>query len=81
MNRKRLERFLEFLIIGVAMGTVEDVIAVGLATNQPITFEVVAIIFIVAVPFAAFSELVIDHEEVQFPEKIARKLGKSQEPV
>lgn len=61
MNRKkRLERFIEFLLVGVIMGVVEDLIAVRLATGEPITLKVIGVVFLVAIPFAAFSELIVD---------------------
>lgn len=66
MNRKRLNRFLEFLIIGVVMGVTEDLIAVKLTTGAEITLNVIFIILLVAVPFAAFSELVVDRTDFQF---------------
>lgn len=63
MKRVHLERFLEFLVIGVVMGVAEDLIAVKLATGASIGFEVVVIVFAVALPFAAFSELVVDRKD------------------
>lgn len=70
MDYGRIERFTEFLVIGVMLGTVEDVLAVRLATGQPITLQTVGIIVGVAIPFAAFSELVVDHPNtriIQYP--------------
>lgn len=60
INIKRLEIFLEFLIFGVAMGLVEDLVALKLATGEPITWRVVWIVTLVAIPFAAIGELVVD---------------------
>lgn len=57
---KRVERFIEFLVIGVAMGVIEDLLAVKLATGEPLTLKVIGIVVLVTVPFAAFSELVVD---------------------
>jgi len=59
-RRKRIERFVEFLLVGVAMGVIEDVLAVKLATGEPITLEVIGVVFMVALPFAVFSELIVD---------------------
>lgn len=64
INRKRVEIFLEFLIFGVAMGIVEDVIALRLATSEPITWKVVGIVTLVAIPFAAIGELVVDRMKI-----------------
>ncbi len=60
MNKKKLEIFLEFLIFGVIMGIVEDMIAVTLVTGEPITLNIVIIITLVAIPFAAVGELIVD---------------------
>jgi hypothetical protein len=59
--KKRIHiRFVEFFIIGVAMGVIEDIIAIKLSTDATITFETIVIAALVALPFAAFSELVVD---------------------
>lgn len=60
-KRQRLIRFLEFLIIGIVMGLIEDLLAVSLATDATIDSRVILIVLAVAVPFAALSELVVDH--------------------
>jgi len=67
MNHNRLEIFLEFLIFGIVMGVVEDLIAVTLITGQPITWRAIFIITLVAIPFAALGELIIDR--IEFPRK------------
>lgn len=63
MKHEYLERFLEFLVIGVAMGVVEDLIALKLATGASIDLKIVGIVLVVAVPFAALSELVVDRKD------------------
>ena len=57
----RLGRILEFFIIGVAMGIVEDIIAVTISTGAPITWKVILVVTLVAIPFAIISELVVYH--------------------
>jgi len=64
MNIKRLEVFLEFLIFGVVMGIVEDLIAVALSTGQVITWRVLFIVALVAIPFAAIGELIVDRTDI-----------------
>lgn len=64
MNYKRLEIFLEFLIFGVVMGIVEDLIAVTLTTGEPITWRMIFIITLVAIPFAAIGELIVDRADL-----------------
>lgn len=66
MNKKHVERFIEFLLVGVAMGVVEDLLAVKLSTGVMIDAKVLIIVTLVAIPFAAFSELIVDKEDFKF---------------
>lgn len=59
--RKKTLRLIEFLIIGVLFGLIEDLIAVRAASDAPINFQTVGIVLLVALPFAVISELVVDH--------------------
>jgi len=59
--RKRTLRIVEFLIIGVLFGLVEDLIAVKSVSDVSIDFRVVITILAVAIPFAIISELIVDH--------------------
>lgn len=56
-------RFLEFLIVGLVLGVIEDLIAISLATEKVIDFRVFWIALLVAFPFAIFSELIVDHDK------------------
>lgn len=58
-----LNRFLEFLIVGVIFGVIEDVIAISLATDHAIDSKVIMITLLAAIPFAIISEIVVDHEK------------------
>lgn len=58
--------FSQFLILGVGLGIVEDVIAVYWATATPITWKIVLLIVLVAIPFAALGELVVDKIDIPF---------------
>jgi len=60
-NRRLWLRILEFLVIGVVFGVIEDLIAINLASGVETFWDTVAVAFWVAVPFAVFSELVVDH--------------------
>ncbi len=60
MNKKVVERFLEFFIIGLLMGIAEDAIAVVATTGAHVSWKMIGIIALVALPFAAFSELIVD---------------------
>lgn len=56
----RLEIFAKFFIFGFAMGLTEDLLAVSLSTGHPITWHIVGICALVALPFAIFGEFVVD---------------------
>lgn len=74
MNWKRVEVFLEFLIFGVLIGVIEDLIAVRVVANEPITLEVVKVVVLIAVPFAFLGEIVIDRIDfVEIVKRIFRK--------
>lgn len=74
-KRDRMERFTEFLLVGVVLGVIEDTIAVMLVTGESFNLEMLGIIVMVTVPFAAFSELIVDSDEYRIAEKIAEKLS------
>ena len=62
MSRRRtIIRFLEFFVIGVCFGLGEDLLAIHFATDASINMKTVWITFLVALPFAIFTELVVDH--------------------
>ena len=61
---RHVRRFLEFFLIGIVMGVIEDLIAIFFATDATITLEVVLIATAVALPFAVISELVVDHNDL-----------------
>ncbi|HEX9664353.1 MAG TPA: hypothetical protein VGA49_00875 [Patescibacteria group bacterium] len=61
-NHKRT-RFLEFLLIGVVMGVIEDILAIIVVTDSKITLDAIPIILIIAIPFAFLSEYVVDHPD------------------
>lgn len=66
MNKGRI---LEFFIIGLCMGVVEDIIAVAVSTGESITWNVLIVVTLVAIPFAIISELVVDHLKLFQKEK------------
>lgn len=59
--KKKQLRILEFLIIGVLFGLIEDVIAVKAVSDVVINPRVVGTVLLIAIPFAIISELVVDH--------------------
>lgn len=59
--KKKTLRVIEFLVIGVLFGFLEDLIAVEAVSDIMITPRIILIILGVAVPFAIVSELIVDH--------------------
>lgn len=57
---RRIVRFLEFFVVGVLFGISEDLIAIFFATGESITPRIFLVAALVAIPFAAFSELIVD---------------------
>lgn len=73
-NWRRLEVFLEFLIFGIIVGIIEDLIAIKFATDAQITWRVVGISFLVALPFAFVGEILVDKIDfVRIYKKIFRR--------
>lgn len=69
---RHLRRLLEFFIIGVVMGVIEDVLAIMLATDAKLTPQVILTALVVALPFAVISELVVDHNDLFRTHKSAK---------
>jgi hypothetical protein len=55
-----MEVILEFLIFGIVIGVVEDLIAIKVTTEETITWSVIGIIVLIAIPFAFIGEVVAD---------------------
>ncbi len=66
----KTEIFLEFLVFGFVVGIIEDMIAITLTTGEPITFKILLIIGAVTLPFALFSELIVDRLKILPSQKI-----------
>ncbi len=80
---ERTERLLEFIVIGLVMGVAEDLLAVWFSTGEPITWNVLAIVFVIALPFAFISEYVVDHPKfwrAAFGIKRKESTARSDEP-
>lgn len=76
MNYKGLEVFLEFLVFGILVGTVEDLIAISLTTEAEITWDV-KIVVLVAIPFAFLGEILVDKIDfVEIFEKLFKTINK-----
>jgi len=72
VRRRRLVRFAEFFIVGLLMGVSEDLMAIYFATGESITIHIFIIASAVSLPFAFFSEMVVDHPD--FWPRVLRKL-------
>jgi len=59
--KKKTLRIVEFLVIGVLFGLIEDLIAIEAVSSVMITPRVILIVLGVAIPFAVISELIVDH--------------------
>lgn len=60
ISKKVFFRLLEFFVIGLVFGIVEDLLAIHFATDSQITWKTIWIAFLVALPFAVISELIVD---------------------
>ena len=61
---KYLKRLAEFFVIGLIFGIIEDLIAVKAVSEVVITPRVLLVIFMVALPFAIVSELIVDGKNI-----------------
>ena len=72
MTKLKKLRIVEFVVIGVVMGVIEDLIAIFFATDATINLNVIWVVLAVALPFAFISEVVVDHPRFWqkiFPDK------------
>ena len=60
MKWQRVEVFSEFLVFGILVGVIEDIIAVKVVADVAITWGTVGIIVLIAIPFAVLGEVVVD---------------------
>ena len=60
-SAEKIEVTLEFLIFGIVIGVIEDIVAVKVTTGASITWETVGIIVLIAIPFAVLGEIFADN--------------------
>ena len=78
MDWKRFEVFMEFLVFGLVIGVIEDLIVVKLVTREPITWRIFSIAFLVALPFAFIGEILVDRIDfVEIWQKIFNRVKKN----
>lgn len=71
---KRIEVFAEFLVFGILIGTIEDIIAVKVVAGIPITLQTIGVIVMIAIPFAILGEVFADTIDfVELFRKVFRK--------
>jgi len=74
VNWKKWEVIFEFLIVGVLIGITEDLIAIKFATGAPITFKIIGMVILIAIPFAVLGEVIFDR--IDFASMLKRLFGK-----
>lgn len=57
---KKLEVIFEFLIFGILIGIIEDLVAIKFAAGASITPQVIGVVILIAIPFAIIGELIFD---------------------
>lgn len=73
--KKRTLRIVEFLVIGVLFGIIEDLIAVRAVSDVMINTRVILTVLLVAIPFAVLSELIVDHPRFWEALRLRKKDG------
>ncbi|MDD4606852.1 MAG: hypothetical protein PHS07_00725 [Patescibacteria group bacterium] len=74
MNPKKIEVMFEFLIFGIVVGVIEDLLAVKLVTGETIDCRAIWIVVVIAIPFAVIGEIFADKIDfVKLYNKIFKK--------
>ena len=76
---RKTEVFLEFLIFGIVFGVIEDLIVFHFATGEQITYQVLIVATLVAIPFAFIGEYVIDRIDMLVSYKQGKIVWKNHE--
>lgn len=58
--KNQLRIFLGFLVFGIVLGLIENIIAINFSTDHSINIRAILIAILVVIPFAAIGELVVD---------------------
>jgi hypothetical protein len=74
---KRLEVFFELLIFGIILGITEDLLAVVLVTGEPVTWRVLGLVTVIAIPFAIIGEVFVDQIDLL---PLLHRLGFGRQP-
>ena len=76
VNWKKWEVIFEFLIFGILIGITEDLIVIKFATGEEITFKIIGIVILIAIPFAVLGEVIFDR--IDFAKIFKRMFGNRQ---
>lgn len=66
-------RILEFVVAGILLDLVENLVVVRTATGRLLAWEEIGVAVLVVIPFAVLSELIIDHP--RFWHRLFRRRG------
>ena len=64
--------------MGVLIGLAEDLLAIKFATNATIDTNVIFIALLVALPFAVFSEIIVDWRHFKIIRNLKKQLENAQ---
>ncbi len=56
-------RIIEFIIIGLVANSLDNIVAIRFAAGAELTLAVLGKIFLLVIPFAVLSELIVDHPD------------------
>ena len=62
---KRCEVVLEFLVFGIAMGIVEDLLVLVFLTGETVSLEMIGVAAAITFPFAFVGEVLVDEHVVE----------------
>jgi hypothetical protein len=75
-RKKRIYIFLHFLIGGILLGILEDLILISIASDKVFTLSILGIIFLVTLPFAFIGEYIVDRIDFLKLFKVDKKYKK-----
>lgn len=64
MNSKYIKRIAEFFVVGVIFNLADNLLSIRVATDAPITPQIVGLVLILTIPFAVVSELLVDGNNI-----------------
>ena len=79
MGKRKIEQFFEFLVVGLGVNTIENLLVVEYATKVELSWDIFITSLWFAIPFAIISEVIVDHPEFwkMFSKKKREELKKN----